>query len=134
MKRRDLIPYFFVLIFAFLVFGRFFNSPISIAIVSGRSMEPALNIGDLTILIKTEFEVGDIVLWCRGTFNCVLHRLVAVDNETVITKGDANPINDPPLQRDMILYKAVFVIPWYIWIPALIIFIYFISKFEVKDE
>jgi len=64
--------------------------------VAGLSMSPALLPGDLTIVRKgARPEKGSIVLVRAVGHNAVLHRVVSVSGDGILTtKGDANPIND----------------------------------------
>lgn len=127
--------YIIIGILAFLILGRYVGSPISIVIVSGTSMRPTLDIGDLAFLIKDrDLDKGDIVLWCRDNLNCILHRVYQINSTYVSTKGDANEIPDPPIPIEKIEYKALFTLPSYIWIPFIIIALYLIVKYEDREE
>ena len=124
-----------VFVFTFLILGRYAGLPISIVIVSGTSMRPSLEIGDLAVLVKDgELDEGDLILWCRNNFDCVLHRVYQVNSTYIITKGDANEIPDPPIPIEKIEYKALFTLPSYIWIPFIIIVLYLIVKYENREE
>ena len=97
-----------------LLLGRLLDLPVAVAIVAGHSMEPTLHYGDLIVLVRAEprdLRVGDIVLWCRGPTSCVVHRLVAVHGGTAITKGDANPVPDPPVPLEAVRYRVAARIP-----------------------
>ncbi len=118
------LRYLFIIAIAFLIFSRYFDLPISMVILFGSSMAPAINIGDVAILAKGEFNEGDVVLWCSNVFNCILHRVISISGDSVITKGDANKIPDPPIPREMVKYRAILIVPSYVWIPLLIIIIY----------
>lgn len=118
-----------ILIFSILVFSRYLDLPFAMVIVFGESMSPTLNIGDMVFLVKSEYSVGDIVLWCSG-FTCILHRVISINDETVVTKGDANDIPDVPVPKEMIKYKAILHIPWYLWIPILALIVFLIYRYE----
>lgn len=78
--------------------------------------------GDL-VMIKMasadELETGDIVTFRVGNGDYYLtHRLVdrldelnGVEGEYIVTKGDANGANDPPVEADRVLGKVLFAIP-----------------------
>lgn len=60
------------------------------------SMRPALSDGSTAIIVKpqpSELGVGDIII-----FKCdskdIIHRIVRIQNDTYITKGDNNDIDD----------------------------------------
>jgi len=61
------------------------------------SMEPTLKVGDIVILKKVtrdEIQIGDIIAY-RLHGNVVIHRVVNITGETIVTKGDANAAPDP---------------------------------------
>jgi len=108
-----------VLAFIILMFlGRIIGLPVAIIIVSGRSMQPTLWVGDLVVGVKEGFKVGDIVVWCLKPTFCVVHRVVEVRDGYIVTKGDNNPAPDPPVPRSLVEYRVVAVIPRYVWVPA----------------
>lgn len=76
-------------------------------VMSG-SMEPALNVED-SIIVKqsSNYEVGDIVTY-KHEKSYVTHRIVKIDGNKVITKGDANTDEDPAFDKKQILGKVVF--------------------------
>ncbi len=59
-------------------------------------MEPVIYPGDVAIVQKVEKEdiiVGDIIqFWTEEYF--IIHRVVAIENDKYITKGDNNNIKD----------------------------------------
>ena len=82
------------------IFKNFYPFGIKTAIVLTGSMEPTLNIDDFVILreLKGRVNVNDIVSYKRpGEKNEVLHRVVSVNKNIVITKGDANNKEDDPI-------------------------------------
>jgi len=121
-------------VIGFLILGRYIGSPVSIVIVAGTSMRPSLEIGDLAFLVKMDFDVGDLVLWCRDNLNCILHRVYEVNQTHVTTKGDANIAPDPPITIDKVEYTALFTIPSYIWIPITVVLIYLVDRYESREE
>jgi len=102
--------------------SRFFISPISLDIVIGHSMYPTLKQGDLALGISTSlsgYRPGDIVIYCRSASYCIIHRVIETGNGTITTKGDFNPIPDPPVSPSEVKYRVVLSIPAWIWIPSL---------------
>lgn len=73
-----------------------------VSVVLSGSMEDRLSVDDL-VIIKAEdsYEVNDIVLYQDGN-SLVIHRIVDIDGDTVITKGDANNIADEPINKSRI--------------------------------
>ena len=87
------------------IFKGFYPFGIKTAIVLTGSMEPTLNIDDFVILreFKGRININDIVSYKReGEKNEVLHRVVSVDKNVVITKGDANNKEDEPIDIQQI--------------------------------
>lgn len=84
----------------------------SAAVLSG-SMEPTFSKGDLLVVKDTyKFAKGDIVVYQEGTY-LVVHRVVEINGQELITKGDANPVADEPITLSAIKGKVLF------WIPKL---------------
>ena len=72
------------------------------AVVMSGSMEPALKVDDLTIVKKTnDLDVGDVVVYEADGF-LIVHRIMEISGETVVTKGDANNAKDPPVHVSQI--------------------------------
>jgi signal peptidase I len=123
-SRRNLhrlTGYFLLAILVLLALARFLDLPVSFFMVSGRSMEPTLLIGDLVFGVKANYTVGDIVV-VEGAnrVNCIVHRVVEITRRSVTTKGDANPGPDNPVGREQVLYRVFLVVPRLLWIPPLL--------------
>ncbi len=72
------------------------------AVVISRSMWPVLDRGDLVIIKETsleEIEVGTILVFRHGT-GISIHRVVRLQGDTIVTKGDANNVEDNPITFD----------------------------------
>lgn len=84
-------------------------------VLSG-SMEPAYQTGAV-VYVKSvpceKLKKGDTVTY-RTSSAVVTHRITKInsDDKTVITKGDANEIEDPAVSFDSIIGKVVFSIPY----------------------
>ena len=81
------------------------------SVVLSGSMEPAIMTNEL-ILVKAEdsYEVGDVVVYQNGNM-LVAHRIVAMDEETVVTRGDANNTDDQPIALEQIKGRVFAHIP-----------------------
>ena len=80
------------------------------AVVLTGSMEPTIMIDDLIIVAETDgYEEGDVVVYQSGSA-LVVHRIVEVEPDTVITQGDANNAPDAPVRKEMIKGEVVGVI------------------------
>lgn len=80
-------------------------------VISG-SMEPTIHIGDM-IAIDTkveEFSEGDIITFYDDEGSFVTHRIVSIDKNQIITKGDNNNTEDDPISIDKVVGKYVFKI------------------------
>jgi len=131
----DIATYIVLGLIALLFLGRFLWLPVSLFIVSGRSMEPTLHIGDLVVGVRREPRIGDIVVYCvsRSRIYCVVHRLIGFDEHgSPITKGDANPAPDPPMARE-ILYIVTLAIPRYLWIPPMVLLLGFYAAMKARE-
>ena len=82
------------------------------AVVLSGSMEPAFSKGDLIIVKETdEFDLNDIVVF-ESENSLVVHRVVGMGKDEVVTKGDANNTEDEPITRADVLGKVIFHIPY----------------------
>lgn len=76
-------------------------------VVSG-SMEPAIKPGDM-IIINTKdnsYKKGDIVTF-RDESNFVTHRIVSINDEEIVTKGDSNNAEDKAITKKNVVGKYV---------------------------
>ena len=84
------------------------------AIVLSGSMQQTFDVNDLLIIQKCDtYEPGDIVSFVDKKNTLVTHRLVSIDyeNKTMITRGDANNVDDEPLEPDRIKGKVINILP-----------------------
>lgn len=105
--------YFGVAVFISMVFQGYLG--FRLYVVSSRSMEPALKIGDVVVVcgLCGDPTEGDIVAYV-SEYGVIVHRVVEVINETglLVTKGDANAEVDPnPIPRKYVLGKVIFTLP-----------------------
>lgn len=83
----------------------------TIAVVLTGSMEPTIGVNDLIVVEKTnDYEVNDIVVYQIGNM-LVVHRIIAIDGEMVITAGDNNDGEDTPINIKSINGEVVDIIP-----------------------
>ena len=82
------------------------------SVVLSGSMEPTLSVGDLLLIHRTDsYEIGDVVVYQSGGM-AVVHRIIAMDGETVTTQGDANNVADEPFSAEYLKGTVTAVIPW----------------------
>ena len=76
--------------------------------VGSGSMEPTLKVNSL-ILVKSNnnYNVSDIVTYEENS-DYITHRIISINDDEIITKGDANNIEDKPITKDMIIGKLIY--------------------------
>ncbi len=93
--------------------------------VTGTSMFPTLEEGDLVVVWQTpasSINVGDIIVYnppCSATGTSVIHRVVSLTGNGFITKGDNNFATDQgagiasgPVTPSCVEGKIIFVVPY----------------------
>ena len=81
------------------------------AVVLSGSMEPIFSKDDLIFVKKTDnINIGDIVVY-QSNDSLVVHRVVSIDDDVVITKGDANNIEDASFDKSAIKGVVIGCIP-----------------------
>ena len=80
---------------------------VGVAVVLSGSMEPESSIDDLIIVKRADsYQVGEVVVFQDG-HSLVVHKIIAIDGETVTTKGTANNVADEPIHMSKIKGKVV---------------------------
>lgn len=81
------------------------------AVVLSGSMEPTFSKDDLILVKKTDnIAIGDIVVY-QSNDSLVVHRVVSMDGDMVVTKGDANNIEDASFDKSAIKGVVIGCIP-----------------------
>lgn len=79
--------------------------------VATGSMADTINIGDIVVVkINESFEENDIIVY-KEENSFITHRVIKIDGQNLITRGDANNSEDKPIKSDQILGKVIYVIP-----------------------
>lgn len=98
-----------------------------VSVVLSGSMEPALQVNDLVIIRRTDtVEAGDIVVY-QSEGLLVIHRVISVTDEAVVTQGDANNVPDAPISSEAIKGVLVCSVPkigalvWLLKKPAVVV-------------
>ena len=81
-----------------------------IAAITSGSMWPVLHIGDLVFIekaAKEDLREGDIVVW-QNEKGFTIHRVFALNEKTIVTKGDGNFTNDDPVKYEDIIGRTVY--------------------------
>ena len=152
----------YVAAFALLLFWAFFVQA-DTRRVDGTSMLPTLEGGDLVVIQSVpidQIHVGDIIVYnglCSAGGESVVHRVVNITAQGLITKGDNNHGTDQvdniaisPITSQCLEGKAVFVIPyvellafyvdqnglpqWFNYIPSIFILIIVIISVLGDEE
>ena len=84
---------------------------IGATVVLSGSMEPEFSAGALLIVAEAkDLEVGDVVVFQDGSMS-VTHRIIDINGDSVITKGDANNTADAPMAIQQIKGEVILAIP-----------------------
>ncbi|MBQ8293551.1 MAG: signal peptidase I [Bacilli bacterium] len=82
------------------------------AIVLSGSMEPELSVNDLIFIKEVdEYLVNDVVVFQENS-SLVVHRIIEINGDQVITQGDANNVADEAIAMSDIKGKVVMHIPF----------------------
>lgn len=89
------------------------GGPLTPVLVRGSSMLPTYHTGDLVVAYRaSRLEPGQVIAFREPEGNVVIHRLVAVDGERLVTKGDNLGVTDRwPTTTGDVLGTARFVVP-----------------------
>lgn len=75
------------------------------------SMSGTIEIGDGVIVeLTSDIKEEDIIVYKKEE-NLITHRLIEMEEDRLITKGDANNVQDDPISKDVVIGKVIFVIP-----------------------
>ena len=93
------------------VLSKLLHTPYPLATVTSASMWPALKTNDL-ILVKgakgSDVQVGQIIIFGNGT-GFTIHRLIRKDKGKLVTKGDANNVEDTPIDPSLVIGTVVHI-------------------------
>ena len=105
------------------------------------SMEDGIHTGDYILIFKKKtYKVGDVVTFKKDGYY-VTHRIVKKNGNKVITKGDANNIEDEEININSIIGKVIytggilnFLIDYKFFIAGFLIFLYLITWYFEKNK
>jgi signal peptidase len=82
----------------------------------GSSMFPLIRDGDLLTIRPLEIwnvKPGDVIFYQTIGEKCITHRVIKIeiqnDQQIIITRGDASPRSEEPIQREQVLGKVVII-------------------------
>ena len=79
--------------------------------VATGSMANTINIGDIVVVkVNEAFKENDIIVY-KEENSFITHRVIKIDGQNLITRGDSNNSEDKPIKSDQILGKVIYVIP-----------------------
>ena len=98
------------------------------------SMETGIHSGDYILVKKSSnYKKGDVITYMKDG-NYITHRIVKIENNKIITKGDANNVEDEAIEKEDIVGKYIFkskimnfIIDNKYYIAAIIILLYVAS-------
>ncbi len=83
----------------------YLHTPYPMAAITSGSMWPVLHTGDLAFIEgvgKGDLRVGDIVVW-KNSQGFTIHRVVRLEEDRLVTKGDANFTEDDPVKYEDVI-------------------------------
>ena len=107
------------------------------------SMAPTIEKGDIVIIkIGDEIRENDIITYKKNNV-LITHRIMNIDGDTIIAKGDYNNTEDEPITKSQVIGKSVFIVHnveiWkkvftdmHVIIPVVITIILFILMISYK--
>ena len=110
------------------------------------SMSPTIEVQDL-VLVKIgqeDINVDDIITYIKDDA-VITHRVITIDGDTFVCKGDNNNTTDSAIKRDIIIGKVVKIIPGVgtfketlftpsVLMPFLVTFVLFGIYFNFHDK
>ena len=109
-----LIIVFMVLLYLYAQL-KFFNKPYAnfcgytvFQVITG-SMEPVIKTDDVVIIKLTKNVKEDDIITYKSGENFITHRIIKKDGDKIITKGDANPVEDSPINRGAVVGKVIYI-------------------------
>jgi signal peptidase I len=87
--------------------------------VVSSSMWPKLSRGDIVIVRKTtdtDIKVGTVIVFQHEN-GLAVHRVIAMDEWSITTKGDANPVADTPILYNDVVGRVPMIGTWLVKIP-----------------
>ncbi len=90
-------------------------------VVTG-SMSGTIEIGDGVIVkLTSDIKEKDIIVYKKEEI-LITHRLIKMEDNSLLTKGDANNVQDDPITKDVVIGKVIFVIPnIHFWKKAIVV-------------
>lgn len=92
---------------------------IGYAVVVSGSMEPNIHVNDMIIYQKhdqADYRINNVIVYERQNEDeaepiLITHRIKSIDGDTLITRGDANSLDDQPITFSRVVGRLVWRIP-----------------------
>lgn len=113
---KTTILIFFIIVLLMVLYSKYIKQDAIIKvfgnaclIVATGSMEPTIFSEEMIVISEKEkYEKGDIVTYIDEDGFIITHRIVELDSNTFISKGDANNVNDESCEISRIQGKVIF--------------------------
>jgi len=80
------------------------------ASITSGSMWPELRKGDLILIkginSKEEINIGDVIVY-TNVKGFTIHRVIEMNEDSLVTKGDANNVKDSPIKYEEVIGKTL---------------------------
>lgn len=83
----------------------------TVFVVSTGSMENTINVNDVILVERTKNVKEKDIIAFKQDNGLIVHRIISINDEGIITKGDANNHEDEPINLEQIIGKVIKVIP-----------------------
>ena len=142
LKKITDIIILLLIIFLGIYFILRFMGVAEIYLVKTGSMEDGIHVGDYILIYKKDkYNIGDVVTYEKNGYH-VTHRIIKKNGNKVVTKGDANNIEDDEINVKSIVGKVIysggylnFVIDYKYAIASALLALYLFScYFSKKDD
>ena len=85
----------------------FLNKAFVYNVITG-SMEDNIHSGDYVLIIRQDdYNIGDVITYKKDNYY-ITHRIIDMNGDIIITKGDANNIVDEQILKKSIAGKVIF--------------------------
>ena len=81
-----------------------------LATITSGSMWPVLKTDDLIVMkgiSGQDAQIGQIIVYQNAAQGFTIHRLIRKENGMLVTKGDANDVEDPPIEEKDVIGTIV---------------------------
>lgn len=93
------------------VLSKALHTPYPLATITSGSMWPVLKVNDLIFMrgiTGSEAQVGQIIIF-KNPKGFTIHRLIRKQGNTLVTKGDANDVEDAPINPSDVIGRIVYI-------------------------